>query len=201
MSDHHASRSTGGISPSTANHYTRTAIALHWIVAALILFQIGFGWYLTGIPRGVPARSVVVNLHKSIGLTVGLLVLLRLAWRATHRPPAFPATLHAWEARLALWVHRTLYGCMLVMPLSGYLASNFSKFGIRFFGLLVLAPWGVDSRPVYVVLNSIHVATSYVFVALITAHVLAALKHALLDRDSVLARMWPRRASGSGSPP
>jgi cytochrome b561 len=194
-------RSRAAVPPSDASRYTRTAIALHWIVAAVILFQIGYGWYLTGIPRGVPARSVVVNLHKSIGVTVGLLIFLRLAWRATHPAPAFPPTMHAWEARFAPWVHRALYVCMLVMPLSGYAASNFSKYGIRYFGLVLLAPWGVDSKPVYAVLNSIHVATSYVFVALIAGHVLAALKHALVDRDAVMERMWPRRRPASGGPP
>jgi cytochrome b561 len=180
--------------------YTRTAIALHWIIAAIILFQIGYGWYLTGIPRGVPARTVVVNLHKSIGLTVGLLILLRLGWRASHPAPAFPASMGPWEARLASWVHRALYGCMLVMPLSGYLASNFSKYGIRYFGLIALAPWGVNSKPVYAVLNSIHVVTSYVFVALIAGHLLAALKHAIIDRDTVFRRMWPRGVSKAGDP-
>jgi cytochrome b561 len=172
------------------SRYTRTAIALHWLVAVLILFQIGFGWYLGEIPRHVPARGIMVNLHKSVGITVGLIILLRLAWRATHPAPAFPSSMLPWQVRLARWAHRALYACMLVMPLSGYVATNFSKFGIKYFGLFVLPPWGVVSKPTYELLQSVHVWTSYLFVALIGGHVLAALKHLIVDRDDVFRRMW-----------
>jgi len=173
------------------NRYTRTAIALHWLVAAIVIFQIGYGWYLGEIPRHVPARGIAVNFHKSIGITVGLVILLRLAWRATHPAPALPSSLRPWEARLARWAHFALYACMLVMPISGYVATNFSKFGIKYFGLLVLPPWGMESKSLYALFNTIHVGTSYIFVALIAGHVLAALKHAIVDRDDVFRRMWP----------
>ncbi len=170
---------------------TLTAIALHWIVAALILFQVGFGWYLQEIPRHVPARGIAVNLHKSIGITIGLVILLRLAWRAAHPAPAFPLSMRPWQVWLARWAHRALYACMLVMPLSGYVATNFSKFGIKYFDLFVLPPWGVVSKPLYDMFQSIHVWTSYLFVALIAGHIVAALKHVIVDRDDVFRRMWP----------
>ena len=177
------------------HRYTRTSIALHWIVAGIILFLMAHGWYLHGVPRSTPARGIVVNLHKSIGVTVGVIILVLLWWRARHPAPPFPHTMPRWEARLARWAHAALYVCMVVMPLSGYLGSNFSKYGIKYFGFVTLAPWGVDDKPVYAVLNGAHVVTSYVLAALIAGHVLAVLKHALVDRDAILQRMWPGRRS------
>ena len=114
---------------------------------------------------------------------LGLLIVARLAWRLRHDPPAWPASMAAWQRRAAEIGHRALYACMVVMPLSGYIASNFSKHGVRFFGI-ALKPWGPDLPPVYAVFNGLHIATAFVFCALIAGHVLAALKHALIDRDA-----------------
>jgi cytochrome b561 len=99
----------------------------------------------------------------------------------------------AWQRSAALWGHRALYACMLTMPLSGYVASNFSKHGLRFFGF-ALPPWGPDLPLVYALFNGLHVATAFIFCALIAGHVLAALKHALIDHDGVFARIWPDRS-------
>lgn len=180
----------GVVTPSAPERYTRVAMGLHWVLAALILGQIAFGWYLQNVPRGTPARTVYVNLHKSTGLTLGLLILVRLGWRLTHKAPPLPATLPAWQRTAARASHFALYACMLVMPAAGYLASNFSKFGVNYFNAILLPPWGIDDRRLYAVFNTTHVVTSYVFVALIALHVLAALRH-LRSRDGVFYRMWP----------
>lgn len=170
--------------------YTRVAIALHWLIALGVLAQIGFGWTLQEIPRGTPDRTIYVNFHKSTGMILGLLILARLGWRLTHAPPPLPATMPAWQRTAARTSHFLLYACMLVMPLAGYTASNFSKFGVNFFNAVLLPPWGINDRAIYGFLNGLHVGTSYVFVALIAIHVLAALKHLLVDRDGVFQRMW-----------
>ena len=106
-----------------------------------------------------------------------------------------------WQQRAAEWGHRALYICMLVMPLSGYIASNFSKFGVKFFGI-ALPPWAVESKPIYDVFNTIHIVTAWILTLLIVGHVLIALKHALIDRDGLFARMWSagavRRSSDIG---
>lgn len=175
----------------SAPKYGRVSIALHWLIGFALLGQIAFGFLLDEIaPRSTPARASVVNLHKSFGIVLGLLIVARLAWRLRHAPPLWPATMAAWQRRAARLGHRALYVCMLVMPLSGYIGSNFSRHGIRFFGT-ALQPWGPDLPQVYAVFNGLHVAMAYVFIALIVGHVLAALKHALVDRDAVFARMWP----------
>ena len=91
---------------------------------------------------------------------------------------------------------------MVVMPVSGYLASNFSKYGIKYFNVVALPPWGVDDKQIYTVFNTTHIVTSYVFVGLIAIHAAAALTH-LLRRDGIFERMWPGEpAKGAvGQPP
>jgi cytochrome b561 len=169
--------------------YTRTAMLLHWLVALLLLGQFAFGWYL----ETIPARGYFVNLHKSTGLLIGLVILLRLGWRLSHPPPPLPASVPRWQQQAAAASHYLLYALMLVMPLSGYIASNFSRFGILFFNTVKLEPWGIDSKLVYGIFNQTHIVSSWLLLALVMVHVLAALKHRLVDHDSVLSRMLPQR--------
>ena len=171
------------------DRYSLTAMVLHWVIALAVLAQIGFGWYLQTVPRLTPERTVFVNLHKSTGLVIGVLILARLAWRFTHTPPPLPVSMPAWERRAAAASHALLYACMLIMPLAGYTASNFSKFGVKLFNAVLLPPWGVDDRAVYGFFNGVHVATSYVFVALIAIHVAAALRHLFFPRHGIFRRM------------
>jgi cytochrome b561 len=182
------------LTPNVPDRYDRVAIALHWLIAALVLAQIGFGWFLEGIPRGTPMRGFYVNLHKSTGLTIALFIVLRLGWRLAHPPPLLPSFVPAWERVASRASHVALYVCMLVMPLSGYIASNFSKYGVKLFNVILLPPWGIEDKGIYAVFNTIHVATSFIFVGLIVLHVLAALRHAF-RRDGVFARMLTSRLS------
>jgi cytochrome b561 len=180
--------------PNVSQRYGRVAIVLHWLVAALISAQIAFGWFLEGVPRGTPMRGLYVNLHKSTGLTIALLIVFRLGWRLTHPPPPLPSFVPAWERVASRVNHLALYICMLLMPASGYIASNFSKYGVKLFNVVLLPPWGVDDKRIYAVFNTIHIVTSYLFVGLIALHVFAAGRHAL-RRDGVFARMLPSRLS------
>jgi len=174
------------------SRYDSVAVVLHWVIGVALLGQITFGFLLDEIaPRNTPARAGVINLHKSIGIVLAVAILARLAWRLAHRPPAWPAGMPAWQQRAATWAHRALYVCMVAMPVSGYIASNFSKHGVKFFGML-WKPWGPDLPAVYNVFNVIHIVTAFVFTALILLHVAASLKHAWLDRDGVFGRIWPR---------
>ena len=171
--------------------YDRVTVTLHWLIGLALLAQIGFGFLLDDIaPRGTPDRAATINLHKSLGIVLGVLILARLGWRLRHKPPAWPATMSAFQQRAATFGHRALYACMLVMPLSGYVASNFSKHGIRFFGVM-LKPWGPDLPQVYDFLGGVHGVTALVFALLIVGHVAMALKHALMDRDGVFSRILP----------
>jgi cytochrome b561 len=173
------------------DRYSRTAVMLHWVIALAVLGQIAFGWYLQTVPRLTPDRAIFVNFHKSTGLVIGVLILFRIAWRLTHTPPPLPASMPAWEQSAARVNHALLYVCMLVMPVAGYTASNFSKFGVKLFNAVLLPPWGVDDRSIYAVFNALHVTTSYIFVALIAIHVTAALRHLFFPRHGIFRRMLP----------
>ena len=181
------------------NRYDRVAAALHWLIGVALLAQIAFGFLLDDIaPRGTPSRAAVINLHKSCGIVLGLCIVLRLGWRLAHRPPHWPSAMPAWQRRAAAVGHGALYACMIVMPASGYVGSNFSKHGVSFFGHPV-APWGPDLPGVYAALNGLHVVTGWVFAALIVGHVLAALQHAWVDHDGMFRRIWPWRTPRAGA--
>jgi cytochrome b561 len=171
--------------------YNRTARLLHWLIAALLLGQFLFGWWLTDIPRNTPARGYVVNFHKSTGLLLGLLILLRIGWRVMHAPPALPPAMAKWQRVLATASHHAMYICMLVMPLSGYIASNVSRHGVKFFNAITLPPWGPDDKPLYAVFNQVHKTTALLLLALVVLHVLAVLWHGL-RRDGIFSRIWLR---------
>lgn len=180
---------------ATPAHYTGTAIALHWFIAVLLLGQFAFGLALEDIPRGTPERGYYVNLHKSVGILIGVLILLRLAWRLTHKPPPLPDTMAPWQRRAAWFSHAALYACMLALPLSGYLASNFSRHGIKFFNMVRWAPWGPDDKTLYALFNGAHHLAALLLAVFVAVHVLAVAKHMLIDRDRLLLRMWPRRGA------
>ena len=174
-----------------AARYDRVTIWLHWGVGVLLLAEIAFGLFLDEIaPRGTPARAGVINLHKSFGIVLGILIIIRIAWRLGHAPPPWPATMSARRQRAANLGHVALYVCMVVAPLAGYLGSNFSKYGVRFFGV-AFAPWGPDWPAAYSFLVGVHDASSYLLLALIVGHVAMALKHALIERDGIFARIAP----------
>lgn len=174
--------------------YTATAIFLHWLIALLLLGQFAFGMLLGDIPRGTPERGFYVNLHKSSGILIGLLVLLRIGWRLSHAPPPLPATMPAWQRRAARLSHAVLYLCMVLLPLSGYLASNFSRYGVKFFNVVHWAPWGPDDKAWYTLFNQTHHFAALVLAIFVALHLLAVAKHMLVDRDGLLLRMWPVRA-------
>ncbi len=182
---------------SMRDRYTTTAIALHWLIALLLLGQFAFGLTLEDIPRGTPERGIYVNLHKSTGIVIGLLIVLRIAWRLTHRPPPLPSGMPAWQRLAARLSHVALYLCMLALPLSGYLASNFSKYGVKFFNLVQMPPWGPEDKTLYAFFNGTHHVAALLLASFVGLHVLAVAKHMLIDRDGLLWRMWPRRTERS----
>ncbi|MBV9890763.1 MAG: cytochrome b [Rhizobacter sp.] len=173
--------------------YDRVAAWLHWGIGALLLAEIAFGLLLDDIaPRATPARGSVINLHKSIGIVLGILIVVRVAWRLVHAPPRWPASMSPARRRAAQAGHAALYACMVIVPLSGYLGSNFSRRGVRFFGA-ELPPWGIDSSSAYAFLVRVHDWSSYLLLALTLGHVAMALRHAFVERDGIFARIVPWR--------
>lgn len=174
--------------------YHGVAIALHWIVAALVFGQLSLGWWMIEIPADPPGqRADWFNLHKSIGITIALLVLARLAWRRAHPAPALPASMPRWQARAARANHALLYACLVVMPLAGYLGSSFTKYPIKYFGV-VLPKLGWEDAALKELCSQVHYLTAWILLTLLALHVTAALKHLLIERDGVFGRMWPVRS-------
>jgi cytochrome b561 len=177
--------------------YTRTAVALHWLIAVCIIAQIALGLWMIGIPKDPPGvRAWWFNLHKSIGLTLGMLILLRVRWRVTHRAPPLPATLPKWQRIAATASHHVMYLCMVLMPVSGYLGSNFTKYPIVYFGTR-LPHWGWDAPALKEICSTVHLTTAVILIILIAAHIAAALKHRFVDRDGVFERMLVWRKPGA----
>ncbi len=179
-----------GASAKSSSRYTLIAIALHGLLAIGLLYQLGLGVWMEDIPKSPPGiRAEWFNWHKSIGLVLGLLIVLRGAWRLSHRPPALPDHLPRWQTWTANANHALLYACMVIMPLSGFLGSSFTPYPIKFFGTALPRLWEA-SAAMKDALSAIHTACSYVFMFTIAAHIMAAFWHAL-RRDGILKRMWP----------
>ena len=172
-----------------AQSYGATAVTLHWILALLVFVLYGIGWYMVEIPKGTPPVAYWYNLHKSIGIVTAVPIVLLIWWRVTHTPPPLPGSLAEWQARAAHANHVLFYVCLVVLVASGFIESNFAKFGIRFFGYPLPRLFSED-KSLYWIFNRVHVYTSYVFAALLAVHIAAALKHLLINRDGVFQRMW-----------
>jgi cytochrome b561 len=171
--------------------YDKVAMALHWLVAIGVFVMIGLGWYMVDIPRNTPARSTFYNLHKSIGVTLAVIILIRAYWRWKHPPPPLPAGTASWIVNAARLSHNLLYALLIFMPTVGFIASNFTKFGVTYFGLFKIGPLFEENKTLYELFNGFHHAAAAVLVAVVAIHIAAALKHLLIDKDGVFYRMLP----------
>ena len=179
--------------------YTGVAILLHWLIAVAILGQIALGLIMTqkGLP---PMRQFqLYQLHKSVGITILLLVVLRVLWRLGHRPPPLPPAMPALERRAAGGAHLLLYGLILGLPLTGWAVVSASPFNIPTV-LYSVVPWPHlpvlpelhDKAPVEAALKAVHAYGAWALIALVALHTAAALRHAIVLRDGVLRRMAPQ---------
>ncbi|MGH8780616.1 cytochrome b [Paraburkholderia sp.] len=176
---------------ATRESYTRTAIALHWLIALLIVCGFGLGWVMTDIPGFTPTKLRYFSWHKWIGVTVFALAVLRILWRATHTAPALPRQMPAWQRSAANLTHLLLYVLMIAIPVSGYLYSSAANVPVVYLGLIPLPRLIAPDPTLKVVLKTIHITLNYGLLALVAAHVAGALKHHWLDRDGLLSRMIP----------
>ena len=181
-------------------HYTRTAIALHWIIALLISVNLLLIWFVDFWPE--ERVRLAIDTHKSIGVTVLGLVTVRLLWRYAHTPPALPSTYEPWEQRASHWAHMVLYFVMFLMPLSGWLHDSAWKDAathpMQLFGIVPWPriSWIINIEPatkemLHDIFGAIHTFGSYLLYALWIAHVGGALKHQLIDKEAELQRMLP----------
>ncbi len=182
-----------GITPA---RYTPTAIALHWLLALLLLGMFVVGLYMTSLPFS-PQRLKLYNWHKWAGIVVLTLSFLRLLWRLSHRPPALPdavlAVMPAWQRYAHHATHGALYVLFFAIPLLGWAYSSAAGFPIVVFGVLPLPDFMPVDKALAEALKPWHGYAAYALAALVVLHVAAALKHQFVDRDSLLTRMLPGR--------
>ena len=177
--------------PNTnVGRYSRAALFFHWVLAALLPFQIGLGWYMLSIEDS-PGSAAYFALHVSLGLTAAVLIALRLLWRLRHRPHPLPDGIPAWQAKAAGLTHVSMYVLLLAMPVTGYLGAAFSGDAVSYFGV-PLQGWSTKNEPLKEQLFTVHGVIAWALVGLVALHVLGAFKHLLKDRDGVFQRMWPR---------
>ena len=193
--------------------YTRTAVFLHWLIGFAILGMLAFGLYMTGLPKDAPKvaafdlfdlgiytlhvaepispRTLYFNLHKSIGITLLVLIVLRIVWRFIHKPPVPLDSWKAWERRLSGLSHKALYVLMIVMPLSGIIMSAYGKYSVKWFGTVLIE--GMDNKSIREAFLSVHEIAAWILLCFIALHVVGALKQWAIDRDDTMRRMsWWR---------
>lgn len=177
----------------TSDNYQWGGIAqtLHWIMAITIIV-LGIVGLIMGEMPNTPAKIQVYNLHKSAGLTVLALALLRLAWRIFDQRPLDSPTMPCWQKWAARGVHVALYLLMLALPLSGWLFNSAKDFPLRWFGLISIPSLTSGQNSALARLaHEVHETLFWVLIGILVLHVGAALKHHFYDRDNVLKRMLP----------
>jgi cytochrome b561 len=178
-----------------SDRYSGVAIAFHWLLALAIIASLGVGLTMTGLPFS-PARLKLYNWHKWAGITILVLSAARLLWRLAHRPPALPAPIErampGWQRGAYHGTHLALYILFFAVPLLGWAYSSAAGFPVVWFGVLPLPDFvPVNKEFADIVLKPLHKSSAYLLATFVVLHIGAALKHQFIDRDQLLARMWP----------
>lgn len=182
--------------------YTKTAMVLHWIVALLIISNVALAWIWPNLPDADVRPAI--NLHKSIGITILGLAILRILWRFGHRPPSLPLGYARWEVAASHVVHWGLYAILFAMPLTGWIMDSAYEHAattpMYWFGLFqwprlgfILALDPATKKAVHDGFGAAHGLIAWAVYALFALHVAGALKHQWLDGTKELQRMWPKR--------
>ena len=172
------------------SRYGVVAQFFHWAVVILIIVQYVLANWADGLPLG-SAKIAVLARHKSFGITILALVLLRLVWRWFNTVPPEPLAMPRWQKITARVSHIAMYALLLATPVVGWLMSSARNFPVSWFGLVTLPDFIAPNRPAYDFLHEAHEFMALTLLALALLHVAAALKHHFVDRDNVLRRMLP----------
>ncbi|MGO9006265.1 MAG: cytochrome b [Beijerinckiaceae bacterium] len=174
--------------------FSGTAQALHWLTGVLMFTVLPLAWVMTAVAKDNPNRAMLFALHKSIGVTILLLTMMRLLWRATNPAPSFPASMTRWDANSAKLSHWLLYVVLVVMPISGYVLSSAGGHPVTFFGLFAF-PALPQNKGAAKLADEIHLVAQWAVYGLIALHILATAWHIVVRRDGILDRMLPEQSS------
>ena len=177
------------------DHYPATSKLLHWLVAACVLTTAPVAIAMTRVGEG-PTQDVLYNFHKSLGVLILILMILRLVNRLAAGAPIADPGIEPWQKTVSSIVHTSLYVLLLAMPVVGYIANSAYGATTPFFGLFEL-PMIVDKNEALATqLFTIHRLVGYLLIVLVLMHVSAALYHCFVRHDNVLQRMLPRALGG-----
>jgi len=172
---------------SPVQRYTGPAIALHWLLALMIIGAFGVGLYMSDLPVS-PSRLKLYNYHKWAGVTILTLSALRLLWRLGHKPPPDVA-MPGWQAAAAHATHLGLYALFFIVPLVGWAYSSAAGFPIVWFGVLPLPDFVPVDKALAEAIKPWHERTAWLMALLVLLHVAGAIKHQFFDRDGLIDRM------------
>jgi cytochrome b561 len=169
--------------------YGPTAKVLHWLVLALLLVQYSIGWLMPDIHRGMKPGAAM-TFHISFGITMLVLIVLRLVWRLTH-PVAPESSLPPWQRLSSEAVHWLLYALVLATTMTGWLFASFRGWGVPFFYLFPMPMLAADDAAAGKAIDGLHQAMEWALLVVIVIHVTSALAHRFVYRDRVMQRMLP----------
>ena len=181
--------------------YTLTAKIFHWLTALLVIYQLGSGMWMTSAIFDIKLRAIAWKTyqnHKSIGITILLITLLRGIWRISHPPPDHTNWLKQWERYAALTAHLSLYGILIFNPLLGWIMVSTSPLKLPtiifswFTWPHIPIPEYLHPYDVYITSKSLHQFTGYLLIIILFIHISAALKHHFIDKNAVLQSMLPK---------
>lgn len=178
-------------SPS-AERYARGSVALHWLIALLLVINFAIAWVADDLPK--PVKAELMGYHKAAGITIIALTVLRLVWRLIYKAPPLVPTLKPWEVALSKFTHFGFYVLMLGIPLAGWaMVSGFSHGApVSIFGLFNVPALPVSSDKATTGLyHELHEVLANLMIALFVLHVGAVIKHVHIDKDGTLRRMVP----------
>jgi cytochrome b561 len=175
---------------NSGTRYGAVAQAFHWIIAALVVTQFTLGWMAEDLPLGMHKLALLAR-HKSFGMTVLMLAVLRLLWRLFNRPPPLPLGMSKTQRFLARATHVAFYFLLFAMPLTGWTMSSAKNYSVSWFHLFTWPNLIGPNEHAFDLLRSTHVILSDLLFAIAILHILAALKHHFWDKDDVLVRMVP----------
>src|SRR5271154_3029298 len=175
---------------STPTRYGAVAQLFHWVIAGLIVTQFVLARMADGLPLGAHKLGLLAR-HKSFGMTILMLAILRLVWRLTHSPPPLPPAMSPLERALARGTHIAFYVLLFVQPITGWMMSSAKNYSVSWFGLFTWPNLIGKNEDAFNFLKATHDTLSYVLFVIAVLHILAALKHHFWNRDNVLLRMLP----------
>jgi cytochrome b561 len=175
---------------NTANRYGFLSKFFHWTIVALIVVQYILASIAEDLPVGMK-KFEMYTYHKSVGITILILAVLRLSWRWMNPVPRLPDTIGAVQKGLAKASHVLLYLLIFVMPISGWIMSNAENFPVSYFGWFTLPTLVAPDRQFGHLMEEVHEWLFTTLLAVAVLHIAAALKHHFWNKDDVLKRMLP----------